>query len=384
MYRGGMSALNNPLELAALATAVVPGLRVAGLRPPQFRDDVVSVTGMIDTDGNRWTVVAPHDQVGGLDMEIQSAVLSRLSHAHENGALSFAVPKPAGFIRTKQGLRAMVYPETGGDFATAEDFMTHSIFAASLATALATLHNLPPTVFTELDLASYSATECRERHLAILEEARQHTVVPSNLWDRWKNALDTPLLWRFAPTPVHGDMQLTSVQLNHGCVQLISGFSSAHVGDPAQDVAWIRALAPDQFLRHFYQAYAHQRSATDLHLMTRAQLLSELAVVRWLVHGVHVADYEIIHNAQAMLIQISQELGHQQLVETLDEQEGEDTQSISPEENGDPNRRLDHHPTQTEESDPFASPEALKETEREELTGALNSCDMPTECLPAQ
>lgn len=44
-----MTRSKTPYELAALATVAVPRLEVAGLRPPQFSDEVLSVTGLIDT-----------------------------------------------------------------------------------------------------------------------------------------------------------------------------------------------------------------------------------------------------------------------------------------------------------------------------------------------
>ena len=309
-----MTSPKTPLELAALATAAVPGLRVAGLRPPQFSDEVVSVTGIIDVDGNRWMVTCPHDTVGGLDLEAQVVVLTRLAKARDDGRLPFDVPRPRGFARTSDGARVMVHPDLGSRFMVDEDFSDPNVLPASMARALAALHNLPEGTYTNVDLPAYSAEECRTRNLALLDEAAQSTVLPSNLWNRWEAALEDLSLWRFRATPVHGDLQLTTVLVGNDCVTGMTGFSSAHVGDPATDVAWVLAQAGDEFLSRFREAYSMARDATDIHVFTRAQLLSELALVRWLVHGVHAEDEGIVSEARQMLQDLADDLGDDQLV----------------------------------------------------------------------
>lgn len=313
-YRGGVSRAKTPLELAALATAAVPGLNVAGLRPPQYHDETVSVTGIIDVAGNRWMVTCPHDTVGGLDMESQVSVLSRLSQAHDAGMIPFRVPRPVGFARTKDGSRVMVHNDLGGRFMTEDDFDDPRLLPASLARALAHLHNLPTGIYTGVDLPAYTAAECRQRHLALLDEAAQHTVIPANLWNRWEGALEDVALWRFATAPIHGDLQCTAISLHEGAVSALSSFSSAHVGDPATDIAWVLAQGSDQFLTRFREAYAMVRSAVDVHLETRAQLVSELSLVRWLLHGVHAEDLSIITQARQMIHELADDLGDETLV----------------------------------------------------------------------
>lgn len=309
-----MSRAKTPLELAALATVAVPGLNVAGLRPPQYSDENVSVTGIIDIAGNRWMVTCPHDTVGGLDMESQVSVLSRLSQAHDAGMIPFRVPRPAGFARTKDGSRIMVHNDLGGRFMTEKDFSDPHMLPASLARALAHLHNLPTGIYTGVDLPAYTAAECRQRHLALLDEAAQHTVIPANLWNRWEGALEDVALWRFATAPIHGDLQCTAVSLHEGAVSSLSAFSSAHVGDPATDIAWVLAQGSDEFLMRFREAYTMTRSAVDVHLETRAQLISELSLVLWLLHGIHAEDSSIIEQARDMIHELAEDLGDAALV----------------------------------------------------------------------
>lgn len=304
-----MTRSKTPYELAALATVAVPRLEVAGLRPPQFSDEVLSVTGLIDTSGDRWMVVCPHDTVGGLDMEAQNAVLERLGKAHDFSKIPFEVPRPAGFTRTPEGDRVMVHRDLGGHVMETSDFDDPHLLPASLGNALAALHNLPELIYTGVNLPAYSAIECRDRHQAVLDEAAQEVVIPANLWDRWEESLENLSLWRFLPSPIHGDLSETSIHVDHGRVCALTGFSSAHVGDPAVDIAWVFARASDEFLERFHEAYQQARSEKDLHLLARAELLSELAVVRWLVHGLHSGDSDIVDEARAMLAELSASVG---------------------------------------------------------------------------
>lgn len=305
----------SPLELAALATVAVPGLNVAGVRQPQYVDEVVSVTGIIDITGNRWTVTCPHDVVGGLEFEDQDALLKRLTKARQADMIPFRVPQPIGFARLHDGTRVIVHDDLGGRFMTADDFEDPHVLPVSLARALGQLHNLPPGIYEGIDLPSYSAAELRERHLAVLDEASTHTMIPSNLWNRWEQALEDVTLWRFAPAPIHGDLQSTHVCVHEGALRSLSGFTSAHVGDPATDYAWVLAQAGDRFLARFREAYQMTRPTPDIHIETRAQLISELALVRWLLHGVHAHDSDVISSAQRMLDDLAQDLGEEPLIE---------------------------------------------------------------------
>lgn len=304
-----------PLELAALATAAVPGLSVAGLREPQFADEVLSVTGIIDSAGNKWTVTCPHSSVGGLDLDAQSGVLTRLAKAKDAKKIPFDVPRIHGTTLTPEGDRVIVHQDLGGHPMSDDDFDNPDLLPASLGKALAALHNLPPVIYTGINLPAYSVAECRERHLAMLDEVASQVLIPANLWNRWEAALEDLSLWRFPAAPIHGDIQGNSVIVEAGIVRAMTGFTSAHVGDPAQDIAWVLASASDAFLERFRAAYSQERTVADLQLFTRAQLLSELAIVRWLLHGLHAEDRSIISDARHMLSELSTDLGDAQIIE---------------------------------------------------------------------
>lgn len=309
-----MTSPKSPLELAALATAAVPGMRVTALRPPSYSDELSTVTGIEDAAGNRWIVTCPHEEVSGPALEATSGILDRLGQAHDHDYIPFDVPRLAGQAKLAHGGSVYVHRDPGGAAPTDEDLDTDPLLPASLGRALAALHNLPETVFSAIGLPTYTAIECRDRNLALLDEAAREVTIPAALWSRWEAALEDVSLWRFPAAPVHGDIQEHCLSIKRGSLLAISGWTSAHVGDPALDIAWIQASASDAFLERFRETYGHERRATDLHVFTRAQLMSEIALVRWLVHGLHAEDSSVIEEARAMLDDLAKDLDGEPLL----------------------------------------------------------------------
>lgn len=319
-----------PLKLAALATVAVPGLQVTGLRADSYSDEVRSVANIVDASGNRWTVTCSNETIAGPAAEAEAAILQRLATTHDVNRIPFDVPRIKGTTRTRDGNRVYVHQDLGGRPLEDSDLADDPLLPASLGRALAALHNLPERVYTDVSVPSHSAIECRAGLLSMLDEAPARAAVPVNLRIRWQGALDDLSLWRFPPAPIHGDLQGNAVYVSRGSVVGIAGFTSACVGDPAVDIAWVQAVASDAFLERFREAYSHEREATDLHLFTRAQLMSELALVRWLLHGAHTDDHSVVEEARAMLADLSSDLGELRLVESRPHSSADDLLSDTP------------------------------------------------------
>ena len=63
-------------------------------------------------------------------------------------------------------------------------------------------------------------------------------------------------------------------------------------------------------------AYDIARSeGVDRHLRERAELVSELSLARWLLHGVRTGDKPVINDAVAMLEDLAAQVGDAPLVE---------------------------------------------------------------------
>src|SRR5699024_9195521 len=111
------------------------------------------------------------------------------------------------------------------------------------------------------------------------------------------------------PTRRSSDLAAEHVLVEDGEVAAILDWSEPRVADPADDLAWLYAEAGDEALESILEAYALARTeSADDHLGDRALLAGELALARWLMHGVRARDGQIIDDAIAMLGQLEVDL----------------------------------------------------------------------------
>lgn len=292
----------SPLALAALASAALPGLDVYDvLRSPQADVDFAAVV-VVDSTGKRWTVRAPRRPAAGAAQEAELALLSELAARHDAGEVGFAVPRPAGSASLPEGGRAIVYEEIRGTRLSLAALEPGPGLTASLGRTIAAIHELPTSLVEDLGLPSYDPDGYRLRRLAELDAAAQTGHVPPALTARWEERLENVAWWRFEPTVTHGGLGEHNVVVVDGQVGGIVGWAEAKVADPADDLGWLVAAATPEAAESVFEAYAAaRRELRDPHLRDRAHLASELALARWLMHGVRAESPEIVDDATDML-----------------------------------------------------------------------------------
>lgn len=294
------------LTLAALATAAVPGLDVVDARAlgEAGGDDTALV---IDSERRRWVVRAPVGAAAGAVLEAEVELLSLLAHHVDDGALPFEIPRPAGFVDLPEGGRAMVHPALPGAPLPMERLTPGPGLAAELGRALAALHELPTSVVEQSGLPVYDPDSYRQRRLAEVDEAARTGHVPARLLRRWERALEDVALWRFRPTVVHGDLTAEHVLTSDDAIMSLFGWGEAKVADPADDLAWLVVAAPAEAVDAILEAYAMRRTEMrDPHLTERAVLAGELAVARWLLHGVRAGLDDVVTDAVDMLAELDE------------------------------------------------------------------------------
>lgn len=296
----------SPLALAALTTAAVPGLDARSVRSEDAGGeyDVAVVTG---GDGTQWEVRAPRTPMAGAALEAEVELLESLHLYQEAGVLPFSVPRVAGSALLPEGGRAVVHKHIPGMPLDIESLRPGPGLAADLGRTLAAVHELPATVVEACGLPSYTADVYRERRLVELDEAAATGRVPAQLLRRWEAALEDVALWRFRPVVVHGDLAAEQVLVAGGRVVAITGWSDARVADPADDLSWLLVAAPPEAVDSIMEAYQLRR--TELHdprLVDRALLVGELALARWLLHGVRQGLPEVVTDAEAMLADLDE------------------------------------------------------------------------------
>lgn len=288
-----------PLHLAALAVAARDEIEVVGTRPPISRTDDFLYTGVLDSKGRKWTVKYPRHSQAGTILEAEAEIAPALLAELQSGKLPFDVLRPAGFTAVKHG-RAMVYRSPVGRAKDFSDFTLDD--AQELGRALAAIHNLNPEVINKTGMPSYTADAWRKRLLAALHDASTSTTIPGLLLRRWERALEDTALWNFHPCVSHGDVAEENILWSEGQISCFLGFGEANLSDGARDFANLSAALPEDVFDAAFASYQNAREEeVDENFLTRSLLMSELAIPRWLMHGVRSHDEKIITEAQKML-----------------------------------------------------------------------------------
>lgn len=297
----GCSVPRSPLSLAALATVALPGLEPVATRPASSALDF-DVAEIHDSRERTWLIKAPRSSISGAAMEGEVALLENLAVEVDGGELPFEVPRPHGFAPLPEGGRAMVFPAIAGLPLNGARLLA---IAGPVAEAIAAVHSLPVRVLAETGLPIYTASEHHQRIVTELDTATTTGNVPESLAHRWSQALGRPELWEFTPTIVHGDLSSEHILIDDAQVSGVIEWASAHVGDPAADLAPLLAEAPERAMTSFLQAYTGASAQVDDYLLARALFTSEFALVRWLLHGVRARDNDIIDDAVEMLTDLA-------------------------------------------------------------------------------
>lgn len=301
------------LELAALAAAAMKDVQIRGYQPPMITSDNGQSLVLNDTQGGRWLAWAPATSFTNSRFAQHANLLRLLSDAYGNREIPFSVELPTGVTtRAGDGI-VIVYPHGGGTPITETSLRSATLLPTSLGTALGALHELPAGPYASITRARATADQTRSAYTAMIE--KHATAIPSRLRTRWLDALKDDALWGFEPVPLHGNLSTNCVYASpEGAVLSIHYFTNAAVGDPAQDIAWLLFHAEDEFLEVFQRAYSARRSVADLHVLTRAQLISELETLRWYVKGQAAGDRNWSKAGLQALRDMDAEIGNHWLV----------------------------------------------------------------------
>jgi len=296
----------SPLDLAAVATAAIPGLSAARVGwLPDDREDFDSAI-VIDTQGGRWRVRSPKHADASLRLETELRALGGLSPA-VRATLPFAVPSVAGTVRRGE-LKTFVYHHLDGHVLGLDE-LSSSDLTAQLGRAIAAIHATAPDTVERAGLSSETAEEYRRARLSELDHAATSGKVPSRLLRRWEAAMEDVSLWRFNATVVHGDLHEEQIFVHEGRLVAVTGWSDLHVGDPAEDLAWLLALDDQRVIDAVVESYSSWRGdKADPHLMKRATLAAEFALARWLSRAVTRGDAARVAEAVGLLEELDANL----------------------------------------------------------------------------
>lgn len=311
-----MSRERSYLNLAALAVVAAPNVIPARLALPQHRDADQTLTGLIDVQGRHWEVIHTTNPTIGAALIAESRVLKQIGRRVDGGYVDFDVPRPEGGVTLPDKSYVQVRSHIPGHPLAIESLRPGPGLAAGLGRALAQLHEIPPALIEEAGLPVLTAADVRSNWQSLFDDAAMTGKVDSNLLARWESALDEDLWWRFHPVVVHGDLAEENIITGGGSILAFKGLSQMRVGDPAEDLAWVYSSAPIDTLDVIEEAYDRGRiEGVDKYLRLRAELVSELNLARWLLHGVRTKDDAIIDEAVEMLEDLAEQVGDELFVE---------------------------------------------------------------------
>ena len=301
------------MELAALASAAMPGLDI--VQASAFPDDPRAFDSAIvtDADNNHWRVRSPRNSQAAFRLETEIQVLSGFTPAIR-AHLPFRVPSVAGAVQI-DSLRTFIYHQMPGkpvDLETLTQAESQTI--DDIGRIIAAIHQLPPAVVETADLPAYGAEQSRARLLSELDQMALTGKVPSSLLRRWENAFEERQMWTFTPRVVHGDFDETSLLVDRHRAVGVTGWTDLHVGDPAQDFMWLASTDSIEFREAILSAYHRHMDVpadqVDLHIMRRAALAAEFSLAKYLMSGIHASNNEVIAEAEAMLSELAADIDH--------------------------------------------------------------------------
>ncbi|WP_415855862.1 phosphotransferase [Sinomonas sp. G460-2] len=309
------------MELAALATAAVPGLEpvAVGSSPDDATDfDSALIRG---ADGRSWRVRSPRGTEASARLETEVLVLRAFGPA-VRAELPFQLPAVAGTVRM-DGLTTCVYTHLAGSIRELGD-LAHGgpRLVRDIGSALAAVHALPHSLVDGADLPAYSANEFRQRRLNELDQAATTGKIPPVLLRRWENALEDVSMWRFNPTVVHGDLHEDNLLVDDGRITAVTGWTDLRVGDPADDIAWLVASNEPEFVDTVVAAYHEARQEpVDPHLLRRAALAAEFALAQYLVKALALGDRGAAADGEDMLSQLASDIEAQDAADAAEREE---------------------------------------------------------------
>ncbi|WGW10528.1 phosphotransferase [Saxibacter everestensis] len=322
-----------PFRLAALASAALPDFAPSKVTMLPHSTDTLEAL-VSDDAGKQVTINVALNALEALRGDAERSVLLILTDKAA-ADLPFALPEVLGQASTSDvgSLRlsssddsadthfdgegqAFIFSALPGSPLSLEQLRPGPGLTASLGRALAAIHELNPDIVRDAGLPDYDADSYRQRRLAEVDQAAATGKVPARLLNRWEKQLENVALWRFQPTVCHGELSEDRVRAEGDRIVAVTGWAQLRVADPADDLAWLIASCDGTVIDSIMEAYSQARGeAPGPMLRRRAELLSELALVGWLLYGLSQNDQNVIDDATDMLAELDDQLHREEEAE---------------------------------------------------------------------
>ncbi len=297
------------LTLAALATAAVADLDVRAVGPHGSLGagdyDSARLSGAA---GEQWVIRVPRTQRAEAQQSADLVAIRSLS-AGVRGRLSFEVPTYRGQAPIAQ-TRAIVYDYVAGAPLEASAVLAGTGLPSSVGAAVAAIHSLPTSFVTDAGLTSHTPFEAMRSSASVVDRVAATGLLPAALLERWETAIQDSLLWQFQPTVINGSLEASSFLVEDDRISGLLGWHDLQIGDPARDLAWVLGAPTPDSVDAVFDAYSAARGTSDRQLRHRATLYHELDLARYLLHGTHTKNTQVVDDAVAMMSRLVDAVQH--------------------------------------------------------------------------
>ena len=304
--------------LAALASAVMPDISVAGVRASNQGNATDEARGIDhavvqDSSGRLYDVHASDTEAGRKHLRGRIKAAQALQRAKEPAALGFAVDR---VLASSDGddehgptgtTAVMVSPHFDGmsrplDLLTLDD-------CASVGTAIGAIHRLNPAFIPQEHYPAYATGQIRAQLVAWIKRLRQAGHIPQEITSSWTAILDTDGLWSFSTCLVHGGFHDGDILFSGSTITSIVNWQDMQINDPARDLAWIFGKLDEPHRNAVLAAYGRMLgSRLDSLIMLRANLWLQMEQVGEFIQALSDADSQKIIQFKAQVERLAHQL----------------------------------------------------------------------------
>lgn len=290
---------NSPLTLAALATSAVPDLQVEGVRAHSAGGEGEYSSAVLSTPDGELIIRVPQSSTAEVRQSAELLALAAIAEGARS-ELPFEIPVAKGLTRAGDS-RAVVTTFLPGNHISRQTLESDALLLQPIAEAIAAVHALPASLVQQAGLPVLTSEELRVQASRLVSRAAQTRLLPEVVLARWSELVDTRSLWDFAPTVIHGSFDVSQLLVSDERITGVLGWSELSVGDPAYDLAWLLDSG-QEVLDSALARYSTIRGVGGMReLRARAGVYQQLAVAKWLLHGIEQHDQGVIDDAVAML-----------------------------------------------------------------------------------
>lgn len=304
--------------MAALASALMPGVSLAGVRQQTDGDtpgrDDIDHAVIQDVGGKLYDVTASETKAGRTWLAARVKAAYALASAREPGGLGFAMDRVLAFsdgegAKCPTGSTAvMVSVHQDGAPRALERLSLDD--CASMGTAIGAIHRLNPSFLAEAGYPSFSTGQIRAQLVAWIKRLQQAGHVPAEITSSWARIVETEGLWSFSTCMVHGGFADGDVRFSGSTVTAVNNWNDMQVNDPARDLGWIFSRLDEDHRNAVLTAYGRMMgNRLDDLIMLRANLWVQMEQVGDFIQALNRADTDRIVQFRAQVDRLAHQLG---------------------------------------------------------------------------